>query len=191
MEFRPQRQWQIQDPSGRRKYITGDERRRLLATADGATPQVRTLVYLLVYTGCRISEALALTPEHLDVEANTVTFRTLKRRRLTFRMLPVPLELVEMVGSLGTRPGERIWPVHRATAWRQIKALFESIQVSGPMACCRGLRHGFGIRAATCSAPLNLIQRWMGHATPLTTAIYLDAIGDEERSFAERTWSSS
>jgi integrase len=56
------------------------------------------------------------------------------------------------------------------------------------MACPKGLRHGFGIRAADRSVPANLIQRWMGHASSTTTAIYRDAVGLEERQFASRMW---
>ena len=36
--------------------------------------------------------------------------------------------------------------------------------------------------------PQNLVQRWLGHASATTTAIYLDAVGIEEREFAERMW---
>ena len=61
-------------------------------------------------------------------------------------------------------------------------------EIDGPMACGRGLRHGFGIKAASSKIPPNLIQRWMGHASPDTTAHYLDAVGVEEREFAERMW---
>jgi site-specific recombinase XerD len=50
------------------------------------------------------------------------------------------------------------------------------------------LRHAFGINAVRVGIPLNLIQRWMGHASMKTTAIYLDAIGDEEREIARRMW---
>jgi integrase/recombinase XerD len=61
-------------------------------------------------------------------------------------------------------------------------------RIAGPMACPKGLRHAFGIRAAGHSIPTNLIQRWMGHASLTTTAIYLDAVGLEERQFASRMW---
>jgi len=188
VEFRPQRQWQIYDPAGRRKYANERELACLLAAADTACPTVRVLIYLMVFTGCRISEALALTPDHFDYDAGTVTFRTLKRRRLAFRAVPIPQEVCEMVRSLPSEAGKRLWPIHRTTAWRHIKALCTNAGVSGPMACCRGLRHGFGIRAATHSIPPNLIQRWMGHALASTTAIYLDAVGPEERRFAARMW---
>jgi len=43
-----------------------------------------------------------------------------------------------------------------------------------------------------CAAGYNiltgLIRRWLGHASPTTTAIYLDAGGIEERRFAARMW---
>jgi integrase/recombinase XerD len=45
------------------------------------------------------------------------------------------------------------------------------------MASPKGLRHGFGICAAEHNVPVNLIARWIGHASPATTAIYLDAVG--------------
>jgi len=50
------------DHSGRRKYLTGEERRRFLAAASRADRHIRTLCMTLTFTGCRISEALALTP---------------------------------------------------------------------------------------------------------------------------------
>jgi integrase len=38
--------------------------------------------------------------------------------------------------------------------------------------------------------PLNLLQRWLGHARITTTAIYAAACGPEEIQFAERFWRS-
>lgn len=35
---------------------------------------------------------------------------------------------------------------------------------------------------------LNMLKKWMGHADMATTAIYADAIGEEERSIASRMW---
>jgi integrase/recombinase XerD len=69
-----------------------------------------------------------------------------------------------------------------------VKATMRRAGITGPIASPKGLRHGFGIRAVGHSIPTNLIQRWMGHASPTTTAIYLDAVGMEERQFASRMW---
>jgi site-specific recombinase XerD len=38
--------------------------------------------------------------------------------------------------------------------------------------------------------PLNLVQRWLGLARMETTAIYAQAIGEEERQIAVRLWTS-
>lgn len=36
--------------------------------------------------------------------------------------------------------------------------------------------------------PLNLVQKWLGHAQLSTTATYADATGDEEHAIAARMW---
>ena len=181
-------QWQVHDGAGCRKYANRAERRRFLATADGEVPELRAFLYVLAFTGCRVSEALALKRCQLDPDAKTITFQTLKRRRLIFRTMPVPAPVAAMLMGLGTSEEGRFWLMHRVTAWRHVKRVMAAAHVRGPMACCRGLRHGFGMHAAISHVPPNLIQRWMGHASASTTAIYLDAVGAEERCFAKRMW---
>lgn len=188
MEFRRVEQWQAFDHTGRRKYVSAGERARVLAAAKRSPPAINALLQVLVYTGCRITEALNLTIDQFDTETRALTFRTLKRRKLAFRLVPIPAGLVALLGDLPRDDTGRFWPMHRVTAWRHVKRAMTAIEVQGPMACCRGLRHGFGIHAAGRSVPPNLIQRWMGHASLSTTAIYLDATGAEERDFAARTW---
>jgi len=180
--------WQIHDAAGRRKYLSTDERTRFLCAADTLSPRRRALCHVLAYAGCRISEALALAVHHVDAERFTVTIRTLKRRKLIYRAVPVPQAMIELLKRLSVGADGRFWPMHRVTAWRVVKATMRRAGIAGPIACPKGLRHGFGIRAATRSVPTNLIQRWMGHASPTTTAIYLDAVGVEERQFASRMW---
>jgi integrase/recombinase XerD len=180
--------WQVHDEAGRRKYLSGAERTRFLGAADSLAPKMRALCHVLAYTGCRVSEGLALTIAHVDVERLTLTIKTLKRRRSIFRVVPVPKATVDMLRMLSLDAAGRFWSAHRVTAWRVIKATMHRAGIFGPMASPKGLRHGFGIRAAGHNVPTNLIQRWMGHASPTTTAIYMDAVGVEERQFASRTW---
>lgn len=180
--------WQVHDTAGRRKYLSSDERGRFLRAADCLAARERAFCYLLAFTGFRVSEALAVAHHNLDTERCTITARTLKRRRLVFRTVPLPKEVIEMLLRLVADRDGRVWRMHRVTAWRVVKWAMLRAGIVGPMACPRGLRHGFGIRAADRSVPPNLIQRWMGHASPTTTAIYLDAVGVEERSFAARMW---
>ena len=53
-----------------------------------------------------------------------------------------------------------------------------------------GLRHGFGVQAMGKGkgTPLNMVQKWLGHAQLSTTAIYADAVGAEEQRIATKMW---
>ncbi len=163
---------------------------RFMAAIQQADPPTYAFYLLLTQTGCRISEALALTPLSIDRDAKRVVFRTLKRRRTVFRAVPVPDTLMSALLRLaeGRADDHRLWPWARQTAWRKVKAAMATARIKGAMAMPKGLRHAYGIRCATHNVPPNLIQRWLGHAKPDTTALYLDAVGIEERQFAERMW---
>ena len=64
---------------GNRKYLTADEQEKFIAAAnDHERAEVRTLCLTLAYTGCRISEALALTADRVDLSDKTIAFQTLK-----------------------------------------------------------------------------------------------------------------
>src|SRR3954468_1806194 len=59
----------LYDAEGRRLYFTEDERRAFVAAAAKAPREVRTFCGVLHATGCRISEALALTTQQIDLSA--------------------------------------------------------------------------------------------------------------------------
>jgi integrase/recombinase XerD len=54
--------------------------------------------------------------------------------------------------------------------------------------CPKGLRHGFDVRAVSRGIAVNMVQRWLGHAQLTTTAVYANAVGEEEQSIAARMW---
>lgn len=60
---------------------------------------------------------------------------------------------------------------------------------AGLNANSKGLRHGVGVAALQSGIPLNLVQRWLGHAQLSTTAIY--AIEPEEQAISARMWATS
>jgi site-specific recombinase XerD len=86
---------------------------------------------------------------------------------------------------------KRIWSFSRSTAWRYLKAVTAAAGITGTPAMPKGLRHGFGVNAFQSNVPPHLIQRWLGHASLRTTAIYGDVIGPEERRIAARRWSTN
>ena len=72
---------QLFDSQGRRLYFTDDERKAFLIAARKAPREVRSFCSAILYTGCRISEALALTPKSIDLSGKVIVFESLKKRR--------------------------------------------------------------------------------------------------------------
>jgi integrase/recombinase XerD len=184
--------------SGSRKYLNAAERQRFLESAQRLPPHERLFCQVLAWSGARISEALALVPAAFDIESGAASITTLKRRRPgIIRQVPLPPDLLTNLDrTFGLsaaqrdpeRAGERIWRFSRTTAWRYVKAVMTSASVTGMPAMPKGLRHGFGVKAFQAKVPPHLVQRWLGHASLRTTAIYADVVGPDERAFAERMW---
>ena len=78
------------DDIGGRLYLTAEERQAFYKAALKEPRNVRTFCHMLYYTGCRISEALQLPFEKVDLSAQHVVLRTLKRRKQHFRAVPLP-----------------------------------------------------------------------------------------------------
>jgi integrase/recombinase XerD len=190
---------QLFDAQGQRKYLTEGELRAFLRAAGCAPPLVRTFCLTLAFSGCRISEALRLTAARVDAAAGIVIFESLKkRRRGVFRAVPVPsdflssLEEVHDLKALRLKEDQdrngRLWDWSRTTGWRRVREVMEAAEISGIQAMPKAVRHGFGIKAVTSEVPLNMTQKWLGHARLATTSIYTDATGPEERELARRMW---
>jgi integrase/recombinase XerD len=184
--------------AGGRKYLNAAERQRFIESAQRAPPKVRLFCLVLRWSGGRISEVLALTPAAIDIESGTASIETLKRRkRGLVRQVPLPRELLSQLNRVfrlrfrqrdPELAGARLWTWSRTTAWRRVKEVMAAAGIIGAPAMPKGLRHGFGVNAFQASVPPHLVQRWLGHASLKTTAIYGDVMGPEERAFAERMW---
>ena len=191
---------QIVNEKGERLYFTEEQRKALLAAAAKAPREVRSFCSVLCYTGCRISEALALTAKSIDLSAKVIVIESLKKRKAgVHRQVPVPPELLDIMDMVhgireiqkkgGARLRERLWPWSRMTAWRKMQALIKAAGIpDGPHASPKGLRHGFGVTAVSKGIALNMVQKWLGHSQLTTTAIYANAVGEEEQNIASRMW---
>jgi integrase len=188
----------LYDQQGNRKYLTRNERQAFIDAARRAAPEIETFCLTLAYTGARISEVLALIPLRIDTSANSIIIESLKKRkRGVYRAVPVPAALLVRLSEiydLDQLRGNfelnqtRIWPWSRTTAWNRVKMIMRAAGIVEGPAMPKALRHAFGVGGTQTGVPLNLIQRWLGHADIQTTAIYTDVMGDEERFLAERMW---
>lgn len=91
---------QLYDTSGQRKYLSDNERAAFLRAAETAPRETRSLCLVLAHTGCRISEALALTADRVDLDNGTVIFESKKKRRTgIYRAVPVPRSVLDALNS--------------------------------------------------------------------------------------------
>ena len=192
---------QLFDSQGRRLYLTPKERDSFLNAASKQDREVRTFCGVLCYTGCRISEALQVTPRRIDLDDQVIVFETLKqRRRRVCRATPVPalladsLDLVHGIREIQQRGkkselDQPLWPWSRTTAWRRVVAVMKQAGIAdGPHRVPKGLRHGYAIHALNKGVQLNPVSKWMGHSKMETTAIYANAVGEEQQAIAARMW---
>ena len=189
------------DSRGRRLYLTAEERKAFITEANRQPRNVRTFCLVLAYSGCRISEALSLTPEHFDFPNKAIIFKTLKKRhRNDHRAVPMPsgtLDTLNMVHGLQEalkrkREHDRnkpLWAWSRTTAYRRVKEVMEKARIAeGAHRCPKGLRHAYGVHAINSGIPLNMLSKWMGHASLEITSIYANALGEEQHNIASKMW---
>jgi integrase/recombinase XerD len=180
------------DRQGNRKYLNANERRAFL-TAVVQEPDAlrRAFCLTLFHSGCRISEALDVVVDRVDLNGVGIVFETLKQRKKgVFRSVPVPDSLMELLHEIMSHAGplDRLWSFSRPTAYRLIKEYMVKATIIGNMASPKGLRHGFAVACLAQKIPLPTVQKWLGHSRLETTAIYLEVSGEEERELARRLW---
>ena len=195
----------LTDTAGNRLYLNAEERAAFLDVARRQPARDRTLCETLHYTGCRPSELVEITPARIDLSGGTVTIRSLKKRRDTsgnskpvYRSVPVPPDYLDTLNTAhGIREAQKsrkqanaaIWPLSRVRIWQIVKRIMIKAGIpDAPHRSPKGLRHGFGVNAIVNGIPLNMLQKWMGHAQLSTTAIYADAVGKEEQDIAAKMW---
>lgn len=208
------------DCDGNRKYMNWRERRRFMRAARPKRPwldigsfldhlrsnrqgkagdwSVFTFCLALTYTGGRISEVLALTPRHIDVQGHIIVFRTLKKRgRVAYRPVPVPARVIRELDAVhqikaarrdAERVDERIWPWCRTTAWTRVKEVMDAAGITGIHATAKGLRHGYAIQALVSGLSDSTVMRLLGHSRIETTLVYTEVAGAEARTITSRMW---
>lgn len=174
-------------------YLLLPEVHRLL---DAAThPRDHLLASLLWHTGARISEALAITPEHLvlqDQWSSGVLLdqlkkrgrpRQVKRQLLRKRWVPITdeqfiLELTRYIEGQGLKAGDRLFPFTRQWGYKRITQLASRVSLAIEVHP-HTLRHSFACNAVLHGQPLTVLRDWLGHADLQQTEVYTRVLATE------------
>lgn len=175
------------------KYLLAPEVAVLLS---GFEDERQRMVYAFLWnTGARITEALMVTPEDLQLDGPRpfVRLRTLKQRNRgrgrpakdekIARVVPLLDETFvrELRRYLATfRPGRRtpLFPVTRKTAWSWLQKALDRARAAGIVFAVdpvtpRTLRHSFAMHLFLNHVPPKVVQTYMGHERYESTEVYL------------------
>ncbi len=177
---------------GQPKYLNQSERQRFIECADQCERSIRLLCLTLLFSGCRLSEALNLTKESVLTPEQALSIRSLKKRKaVSFRQIPIPKNLVHELSSLGQERPSSLFVWKRTRALHYVKIVMRMADINGVRGTARGLRHTFGAHGIHCGIPVTLLQRWYGHSKLEMTAIYTQILGPEEREIAKKMWETN
>jgi integrase/recombinase XerD len=170
------------------KAIGVDEVERLLEAAGYAGTALalrdRALLEVLYGTGARISEAVGLDIDDLDLTDNTVllTGKGDKQRRVpvgSFAAAALSAYLVQArprlaaagTGSPKVFLNARGGPLSRQSAWVVLRTAAERAGLAAGVSP-HTLRHSFATHLLEGGADVRVVQELLGHASIMTTQIY-------------------
>lgn len=182
--------------TGAARSLRREEVNRARAAAiESSDEHGRALIDVLWYTGCRLSEALALTVHDVNFGGGFISIPTLKGRKKAplRRGVPVPQEMLLPLAlytrDLKLAEEDRLFKWRRTQAWTHIKGLLRSAGVPEDRAFPHAFRHGHAINAIMDGVPLNVIKETLGHSSILITQQYVRATGmDIAASYKRVTW---
>jgi integrase/recombinase XerD len=172
------------DGNGQGKILGPDEL-RLLFTRGFVSPRVRALFGICLFTGCRVSEALAL--QTTDIKGETLTFRkSTTKGKLKTRVVDIQPGLAALLAEYQPKPGA-LFPGMRGRTLTLTRFAADKILRD---ACSRvGLTgvstHSFRRTALTMMSsagiPLRVIQEISGHNDLGTLQRYLEVTPEQRR----------
>ena len=154
-------------------------------------PFARLLMLLQWRAGLRISEALALEVRDVMFDPDHQVLRVRRGKGHKPRVVPLHPELEAAlrltIEYRPTRQDERLIGASRPAASRWIDKTRERGIANGVLHGSRHwsshtLRHSFARHMLAHGVPINVLSRWLGHASIQQTFVYLALVPDPERA---------
>ncbi len=174
--------------NGQGKILDQDELQRLF-TEGLLTPRDKVLFGICLYTGCRVSEALAL--KTTDLKSGTITFRkSTTKGKLKTRVVDTQPKLAAMLADYQVSPGA-LFPGVRGVTEHLTRSMADKILKD---ACERVMlvgvsTHSFRRTALTmmssAGVPLRHIQEISGHNDLGTLQRYLEVTPEQRKKAVE------
>ena len=177
-----------------RQNVTESEAKQIWLEAK--TPLVSMMIKTLWCTGLRITEALMLTARDVIRDGYDYSLQVMTEKvgkvvgESKPDVIPLPrayaLDLIDYIRQY-IRPGGRLFPVHRATAWRQIQACAKRAGLSNwRQIHPHSFRHGFIYDKAKKGVHPYILSKLARHTQLKTTLGYYQPSQDDLRQAMEK-----
>lgn len=190
-------QWRTENPARgiernpeqkRERYLTGDELVRLTAAlAEHRDEQAANIIRMLLLTGARRGEVLAMRWADLDLTAGIWTKPGSTTKQKTVHRVPLSAPARQLLAGI-PQSGDFVFPGRIEGHRVEIKANWRSICKGAELVGVRihDLRHSYASILASAGLSLPVIGALLGHSQPATTARYAHLFDDPLREATER-----
>ncbi len=177
----------------RERFLSDEEYKRLgdaLRRAEIEKTEAQAAidaVWLLMLTGCRLSEIMTLKWPHADLQARELRLPDSKTGAKIIYLGTAAVDRLEKIKKLkdnefvitGRKTGEHLTDLQHP--WRRIRAMAKLDDVR-----IHDLRHSFASRGLVVGEGLPMIGKLLGHTQVQTTARYAHLANDPIKSAADR-----
>lgn len=143
-----------------------------------SSPCLKLLYEFYIYSGCRRSEALALTWNDIDLQSMTLHIQGTKTED-SDRYLPISEPLLNVIHRI-PKTGLKLFEYSPDYVSKQFHKVLPNHKL-------HDLRHTFATKCMESGISLKTIQAWLGHSSiDITEKIYLHLINDFQRQEAQK-----
>ena len=171
------------------KYFSQDEVGQILS--DELKQKNYTAFFLCLFlwqTGMRVSEALSVRVEDIDLMGKALKVRTLKRHD---HMRVIPLqngfvgEISLWINQQELKRKDHLFSFNRITAFNKVRKACKLAHLNDERGHPHTFRHSFAINCIIQSVPVTVLREWLGHRDITKTLIYTQILAQDSRVFME------
>jgi integrase len=177
------------NPDNKREhFLAGDEVARLTAAlAEHRDPQAANIIRMLLLTGARRGEVLAMRWADLDLEAGVWVKPSAHTKQKKAHRVPLSAPALQLLAGI-PQAGEYVFPGRSGGHRVEIKGNWQAIRKAARLEGVRvhDLRHSYASILASAGLSLPVIGALLGHTQAQTTARYAHLFDDPVRAATER-----
>jgi integrase len=172
------------------KYFNAEEIRQILSEDLKENHYNQYFLCLFLWnTGVRVSEALSIRRDDIDLRGKVLRVQTLKRSN-HIRVVPLQDQFIGEIGiwisERGMKREDRFFPFERKTAYNHVREACRLAGIDDERCHPHTFRHSFAVNCILHGVPVTVLREWLGHRDITKTLIYTQILAHDSRVFMEQ-----